>query len=176
MKKPRSALAVMTAALTFGPGVPIYNFTQCGGIHGHVKVAPDGTVYVPNKQCGATQGVAMSADNGLTWTVEVIPDSLAAIGLTDPSLGIASDGTIYFGYQDGSGHPKIAVSHDRGNTWISSIDAGAQFGIQNSTFPEVVAGDPESRCFHVFGYTNRRQLPGLSEFHGHMAFIYRHHF
>jgi PKD repeat protein len=138
-------------AATFGPGVPIYNFTQCGGIHGHVKVAPDGTVYVPNKQCGANQGVAVSTDNGLTWAVRTIPDSLAAIGLTDPSLGIASDGTIYFGYQDGSGHPKIAVSHDRGLTWASSIDAGAQFGIQNSTFSEVVAGDPNRAAFMFLG-------------------------
>jgi PKD domain len=137
--------------LTFGPGVPIYNFTQCGGIHGHVKVAPDGSVYVPNKQCGANQGFAVSTDNGLTWAVRTIPDSLAAIGLTDPSLGIASDGTVYFGYQDGSGHPKIAVSHDRGLTWASSIDAGAQLGIQNSTFPEVVAGDPNRAAFMYLG-------------------------
>src|SRR6266404_242979 len=58
--------------LTFGPGVPIFNPTQCnGGIHGHVKVAPDGTVYVPNTACSvgdATQGFAVSTDNGLTWT------------------------------------------------------------------------------------------------------------
>jgi len=137
--------------LTFGPGVPIYSFTQCGGIHGHVKVAPDGSIYVPNKQCGANQGFAVSTDNGLTWAVRTIPDSLAAIGLTDPSLGIASDGTVYFGYQDGSGHPKIAVSHDRGLTWASSIDAGAQFAIQNSTFPEVVAGDPNRAAFMYLG-------------------------
>lgn len=136
---------------TFGAGVPIYNLTQCGGIHGHVKVAPDGTVYVPNKQCGANQAVAVSTDNGLTWTVRPIPDSTASIGLTDPSLGIASDGTIYFGYQDGSGHPKIAVSPDRGVNWSASVDAGAQFGIQNSTFPEVVAGDPERAAFMFLG-------------------------
>lgn len=137
--------------LTFGPGVPIYNFTQCGGIHGHVKVAPDGTVYVPNKQCGAMQGVAVSKDNGLTWMVRTIPDSLAAIGLTDPSLGIASDGTIYFGYQDGSGHPKIATSHDQGANWTPSFDAGAQLGLQNSTFPEVAAGDPDRAAFMFLG-------------------------
>lgn len=137
--------------LTFGPGVPIYNFTQCGGIHGHVKVAPDGTVYVPNKQCGANQGVAVSADNGLTWTVRTIQDSLASIGLTDPSIGIASDGTIYFGYQDGSGHPKIATSHDRGANWTPSFDVGAQLGLQNSTFPEVAAGDPSRAVFMFLG-------------------------
>jgi PKD repeat protein len=137
--------------LTFGPGVPIYNFTQCGGIHGHAKVAPDGTVYVPNKQCGANQGLAVSTDNGLTWAVRTIPDSMASIGLTDPSLGIASDGTIYFGYQDGSGHPKIATSHDRGANWATSFDVGTQLGLHNSTFPEVVAGDPSRAAFMFLG-------------------------
>ncbi|MBV9764397.1 MAG: PKD domain-containing protein [Acidobacteriaceae bacterium] len=137
--------------LSFGAGVPIYNLTECGGIHGHVKVAPDGSVYVPNKQCGANQAVVVSTDNGLTWTVRPIPDSTAAIGLTDPSLGIASDGTIYFGYQDGSGHPKIAVSHDRGVNWGPSFDAGAQFSIQNATFAEVTAGDPERAAFMFLG-------------------------
>ena len=27
------------------PGVPTYNLTQCTSLHGHVKMAPDGTVY-----------------------------------------------------------------------------------------------------------------------------------
>ncbi|SDY30073.1 pre-peptidase C-terminal domain-containing protein [Modestobacter sp. DSM 44400] len=52
--------------LTYGPAVPIYDLTQCGGLHGHVKVDPvSGTVYVPNKGCGAGQAVAVSEDNGL---------------------------------------------------------------------------------------------------------------
>ncbi|HET7840001.1 MAG TPA: hypothetical protein VFM21_00260, partial [Terriglobia bacterium] len=136
---------------TFGAGVPIYLLTQCGGIHGHVKVAPDGTVYVPNKGCGANQAVVASTDNGLTWAVRPIPDSTPAIGLADPSLGIASDGTVYFGYQDGSGHPKIAVSHDRGLTWAPSVDAGTPFGIQNTAFPEVAAGDPKRASFMFLG-------------------------
>ena len=29
--------------LTFGPAVATYNLTQCGGLHGHIKVSPDGT-------------------------------------------------------------------------------------------------------------------------------------
>src|SRR5947208_9462519 len=29
--------------LSFHPAVPIYNATQCGGLHHHVKVAPNGT-------------------------------------------------------------------------------------------------------------------------------------
>jgi len=135
--------------VTFGLGVPIYTLTQCGGIHGHVKVAPDGTAYVPNKSCGGSQGVAVSTNNGLTWTVRTVPGSTA--GASDPSVGIATDGTVYFGFADAASHPKIAVSHDRGLTWSAPKDAGAAFGIQNTAFPEVVAGDPGRAAFAFLG-------------------------
>src|SRR5713226_3524243 len=37
---------------TYGAGVPTWTLSDCGGLHGHVKVSPaDGTVYVPNKGC-----------------------------------------------------------------------------------------------------------------------------
>src|SRR4029077_5228901 len=92
---------------SFGPGVPIYNTNQCGGIHGHVKVAPDGTAYVPNKSCGGGQGVAVSRDDGLTWTVKTVPGSTA--GSWDPSVGLGADGTVYFGWDNGDGHAYVAV-------------------------------------------------------------------
>jgi len=152
--------------LTFGPGVPAYNLTTCGGIHGHIKVAPDGTVYVPNGSCGAHQGVAVSTDNGLTWSVRPILDSTPVVGVVDPSLGIATDGTVYFGYQDGSGHPKIAVSHDRGLTWAASVDVSGPFAIQNSTFPEVVAGDPARAAFMYLGTPTGGNYQDPTNFHG----------
>src|SRR5439155_24150977 len=33
---------------TFGPSVPMFSYADCVGLHGHIKVAPDGTAYVPN--------------------------------------------------------------------------------------------------------------------------------
>ncbi|PZS09382.1 MAG: hypothetical protein DLM70_01690, partial [Chloroflexi bacterium] len=137
--------------LTFGAGVPIYNLSQCTGIHGHVKVDQiDGTVYVPNRNCGGQQGVAVSTDNGTTWTIRTVPDSTAAIG-NDPSVGIGSKGTIYLGYQGKDGHARIAVSHDKGVTWSKSLDVGAQAGVQNSVFPAVVAGDDNRATFAYLG-------------------------
>jgi len=142
-----------------GTAIPIYNLTQCGGIHGHVKVAPDGTVYVPNKSCGSNQGMAVSTDNGLNWTVRTVPDSTS--GSWDPSIGIGQNNvgrpsgtasnTIYYGYDDGSGHAHIAVSHDRGLTWTPSVDVGAAFGIQNTAFPTVVAGDDNRAAYAFLG-------------------------
>jgi len=151
--------------LTFGPGVPIYNLTTCTGIHGHVKVAPDGTVYVPNRGCGANQAVAVSADNGLTWAVRPIPDSTPAIG-NDPSIGLASDGTAYFGYQDGSGAAKMAVSHNQGTTWSPSVNVGAPLSIVNSVFPAVAAGDPDRAAMFFIGSPTPGNLQDTANYKG----------
>jgi hypothetical protein len=144
---------------TFGVAVPIYNLTECTGIHGHVKVAPDGTAYVPNRSCGNGQGVAVSRDNGLTWTVKTVPGSTGSSW--DPSVGIASDGTVYFGWLNGNGHPYVAVSHDNGDTWTNIQDVGGAFGIQNIAFPAVVAGDPDRAAFAFLGTTATGDVGGV---------------
>jgi len=149
---------------TFGPGVPIYNPSVCtGGIHGHVKVAPDGTVYVPNSSCGengGTSGVAVSIDNGLTWTEGNVFGSTST---QDPSVGVGQNNvgkpgtnlngtnTIYLGYVDGDGHPKIVHSGDRGAHWSAPIDVGVTVGVTHAVFPVVVAGDDNRAAFGFLG-------------------------
>jgi hypothetical protein len=156
------ALAQCAASLdggrTFGPAVPIYNLTQCGGLHGHIKVGPDGTAYVPNRNCGGEQGMAVSRDNGLTWGVVRVPGSSA--GEWDPSVGIATDGTVYFGWGNGDGHPYAAVSHDGGRTWAHAQDVGTAFGIKNIAFPVVVAGDRDRAAFAFLGTTEEGNVYG----------------
>ena len=146
----------LDGGMTFGPAVPIYTLAQCAGIHGHVKVAPDGTVYVPNKSCGGKQGVAVSEDNGVTWAIRTIPGSVSVSGIIDPSLGIGVDGTIYLAYRQGgtgpqAGHPKVAISRDKGRIWENDQDIGAAFGLQNVTFPEAVAGDSDRAAVAFLG-------------------------
>ncbi len=125
---------------TFGAAVPMYNLSQCGGLHGHVKVAPDGTVYVPNKNCGGKQAVVVSENNGVTFSIRPIPASSSRASGNDPSVGIDADGKLYFAFQDGDGRPKVAVSSDRGLTWSQPTDIGAAFGLKNSVFPAAVGG------------------------------------
>lgn len=139
----------LNGGLTFNPPVPLYTLLQCGGLHGHIKVGPDGTAYMPNKGCGNQQAVVVSANNGLTWTVRKVPGS--SPGANDPSVGIASDGTLYFGFVGADGRPKVAVSQDDGATWAAPKDVGAPFGIQNAVFPSVVAGDPDRAAFVFLG-------------------------
>jgi PKD domain-containing protein len=148
---------------TFGPGVPIFTPTQCtGGIHGHVKVAPDGTVYVPNSTCATTgnDGVAVSTDNGLTWTENNVTGST---GSQDPSVGVGQNNvgkpgtnlngtnTIYLGWVSGDGHAHVAHSGNRGASWTGDTDVGAPFGITHAVFPVVVAGDDNRASFGFLG-------------------------
>ena len=136
---------------TFDVAVPMWNLTQCNGLHGHIKVAPDGTVYVPNKNCGGQQAVAVSEDNGLTWAIRHVPGSTA--GDTDPSVGIGSDGTVYFGFVNTDGTARASVSHDRGLTWSAPMNVGNVHGIHNAVFPAVTAGDANRAAFFFVGTT-----------------------
>ena len=139
----------LDGGLTFLPGVPIYNALECGGLHGHPKVGPDGTVYVPNKSCGGLQGVVVSSDNGLTWDVREVPGVTA--GEWDPSVAIGPEGTVYAGFGNGNGHPYVAVSRDGGLTWSDVQDVGGAFGIKNTAFAGMVVGDDDRAAFAFLG-------------------------
>jgi len=152
--------------LTYGPGVPIYfgtagllpvgdyNLVQCEGLHGHVKVGPDGTVYVPNANCSGYPAVAVSSDNGTTWNVR--PDYNAAspsFSGSDPSAAVASDGTLYLCYQGADAHAHVAVSTNKGLTWTYDEDVSGPVGVVNTVFPTAVAGDPNRAACAFIGST-----------------------
>jgi hypothetical protein len=168
--------------LTYGAGVPIYSFDQCGGLHGHVRVTPNGVDMVPNQNCdkqldpgaganqqanGGTfpyQAVVTSVTNGATWTVQTIPDSHASLR-SDPSVAADKANNVFFGYEDAvtnsggtqvGGLAKIATATINSSgtfTWSPSVDVGAVFGIKNVQFPEVIAGDSGRAAYAFLGST-----------------------
>jgi len=156
--------------VTFGPGTLMYTVAQCSGLHGHIKVAPDGTVYIPDNGCGGAdvvnhsdgqQAVIVSEDNGITWNVRPVPGS-TTIGDDDSAVGVSVNvdpstqkEVIYLGMQSGDGHPRVAVSKDKGVTWSAPFDVGANVvnggPVVNTTFPAMVAGDYNRAAFAFFG-------------------------
>ncbi len=148
--------------MTFGSGIPLYSLLECGGLHGHPKVGPDGTVYLPNKRCGNSVGVVVSEDAGLTWTVKTVPGTTAA--RWDPSVDIDASGRLWLAYavEDNTGSaekPMIIWSDDHGDTWSEPVDVGAPYNIANAVFPALAAGD-EGRVSYFFLGTDR---PGNSD-------------
>ncbi len=172
--------------LTYAPSTIVYT-SECGGLHGHPRVAPDGTVYLPNKACsyadGLGQGVALSKDNGLTWTISVVPGSQP--GESDPSVatGLNDTGkpatqtsnTVYLGYCDGDGRPKVATSPDQGQTWSAASEVGASANIANCAFPEMIAGDDNRASFFFLGTPTPGDYQAADfdgEWHGYVATTY----
>lgn len=139
---------------SFGAAVPMYNISQCGGLHGHLRVGPDGTVYVPHMGCGREQAVVVSEDNGLTWTIRRIPGS-EVNGESDPSVAIGADNTAYFGFQNGADDENtkamVAVTRDHGRTWSKPVDVSSRLGIKNVQFPQMVAGDGDRAALAFLG-------------------------
>lgn len=141
----------LDGGVTYGPAVPVYSLLDCGGLHGHVQVAPDGTVYLPNKSCGDNQAVAVSEDAGSTWSVRRNPVSTS--GGSDPSVGIGAKGTVYMGYAAADGTARAAVSRDKGLSWTDDQNVGAKLGIKSVVFPAVTAGDDDRSSFAFLGTT-----------------------
>jgi len=141
---------------TFGPVVPTYT-SQCGGLHGHVKVAPDGTVYLPNNNCGGQGAVVASEDNGLTWSVRPVQNAtyhtVANANLQDPAVGIDNNGRVYFAMANGDGSAVVATSADHGQTWQNIYDVGAAYVIKNTFYPAAVSADAGRASVAFYGST-----------------------
>jgi hypothetical protein len=159
----------LDGGLTYGHGLsPMFTSAECFGLHGHIKVAPDGAIFVPNKACGSPEcliltstagpnchpGFAVSTDDGQTWTVHTINDGHTPYYNTgDPAIGIGSGGTMYFGYADRSGHPKVAVCTNDGASCGPSTDVGGAYHIASTEMASVVAGDDNRAAFAFLGST-----------------------
>ena len=140
-----------TLGASYGPGVLAYDgiTTQCGGLHGHVHVAPNGTIWLPVNQCGGMQGGAVSTDGGTTWNEFLVTGSRSQTNGADPSIAIDSNNTAYYCYVNNEpvapnnppeGHVHVKVSTDGGQTWIRDVDVGASHGIKNAAHTEAVGG------------------------------------
>lgn len=139
----------------------MYSLVQCGGLHGHISVAPDGTVYVPNKNCSGVgrggQAVVVSEDNGANFEVRVIPNS--GSGDNDPSVGIGAAGRLYFAYTAGDKTIHVAISDDKGKNWRDdqNIGKGVEIApgiigdVKASVFPRAIAGDNDRAAVFFLG-------------------------
>jgi hypothetical protein len=146
---------------TWGPPVDTYT-TECSGLHGHVKVAPDGTVYLPNNNCGGDGAVVVSEDNGITWHIrhvhnEIPPPAPGAIdtvsGNSDPAVGVDNNGRVYFAIANADGAAVVATSDDHGNTWQNLFDVSAVYALRNIRYPAAVAGDAGRAAVAFYGST-----------------------
>jgi hypothetical protein len=136
---------------TWSPGVTDPSLT-CLSLHGHVKIGPDGTAYVPSANCidaagNPAVGAFSSADNGLTWSGFAIPNAPTPADGFDPSIGVDKGNRVYESWSaqqaNGDYHPVITWSDNKGASWAPQVDLANTVspGLTAATFQAVVAGD-----------------------------------
>jgi LPXTG-motif cell wall-anchored protein len=202
--------ASVDGGVTFAPGVPVANTPAnkpghpfggaCSALHGHLRVGPDGTAYLPLKGCdgvptlnnftnseffGGRPSLSVSEDNGLTWQVRFGPDGTHNPDEADPSVAIGPQGTLYFGWQDGvnptdavggdKSAAMVATSKDGGKTWDDPIDLSTPLGLNNVQFPEMIVGDDDRAAFSFIatpGIGNDQDNPFRGTWHLYVSTTY----
>jgi hypothetical protein len=140
--------------LTFGPSV--LTTSACGGLHGHIKVAPEGTVFIPNNSCSGQGAVLVSEDNGITWNIRPVPGTTSNPALQDPQVGIDNNGRVYFVMSSATStgsQAVVATSDDHGVTWKNVYDVGAIYKLRNVFYPAAVAADANRAAVAFYGST-----------------------
>ena len=166
---------------------PMFTASDCAGLHGHLKVAEDGTAFVPDKACseagvpfvfGGHPSVVVSEDNGATWDVRTVPGAASDAGVDDPSVGVSwcppgvacdkadRSNHIYLGFMYADGRPGVAYSNNKGQDWQRVVDLGAISGIKHIAFPAMAVGDPDRAAFAFLGTTTEGnyaapEFPGI---------------
>jgi hypothetical protein len=178
--------------MSYGPGVLAYNgFTApgCGGLHGHLHVASDGTAWLPVNQCSGKQGGVVSTDGGATWTQFVVSgnndvngnqafSAVSQANGADPSIGLDSNNTAYYCYVNNQaagteGHVHVAVGKRNGSsiTWVRDVDVGASHGVVNAAETEAVGGSAGRAACGFIG-TNLHDTPGSTYQNGNFQGVW----
>lgn len=139
---------------TFPQSAPLYVMNGTGlvqgciGLHGHLRVAPDGTAYVPNFNCDVTDGkgpraalIVAEPSPVLSWTIRTLPNGTTTPDFdSDPAVGIDGANTAYMAWETATSNMMVAVTRDRAVTYTDLTDIGKPFGLKNATMPIVVGG------------------------------------
>jgi hypothetical protein len=126
------------------PTNPDIHNALCSALVGHLKAAPDGTVYLPRRECDRPL-LAITQDDGTTWSLVQVSDKKAyngggTVGM-DPAVAVDAKGVVYYVFQGDDGHVWLAHSKDAGRTWSKAVDVLAP-GLTVANLAALTAGDP----------------------------------
>jgi hypothetical protein len=115
-------------------------------------------LYFPTNLCGSL-GVAVSSDEGASWT----DFSTGITGITDSLYveSIASDpaGNLYFAYLGPKGLPQLTISRDHGMSWSSPITVTAP-GLTGAMRVAITAARPGAIALAYLGTSDGQNYNG----------------
>ncbi|HUR70221.1 MAG TPA: sialidase family protein [Candidatus Thermoplasmatota archaeon] len=155
-----SACAVsLTGGQTFLPQIPVAPQSGCGGITGHLESDSEGRMFLPMSCPGNAAALAMTEDDGQSWSILTISEENPSHGL-HVDIAIDEADNVYALWES-EGLPWFAASTDHGATWTKPLMVGAP-GVTLIKFNAIDAGAPGKVAFAYVGTTipDAQELPG----------------
>ncbi len=136
--------------LTFIPTAQVNNL-KCSGLNGHGVTNAKGVIFIPlGANCGKPH-LAISTDEGDSWSVSQIDDDLGSTG--DPSVAVDSAGNLYYLWVAREDRlPRLVVSKNNGKTWSKPIKVSPK-SVEATNLATIDVGKPGKVAIAYYGTT-----------------------
>jgi hypothetical protein len=127
---------------------------ECSGLNGHGVTDSKGTIFLPYTGCANAPTIAMSKDEGDTWTILKVPGEKVNGG--DPSVAIDRKDNLYFLWNDVDRKVRLATSTNHGKTWSKPLDVTAP-GVKLTNLATLTVGAPGKVAIAYLGTTSEEK-------------------
>lgn len=145
---------IPTVNTTSGNSTP-----ECSGLNGHGVADSRGWIYIPYAGCANRPTIAISKDEGATFSVIHVAPTLPING-GDPSLAIDAKNNLYYLWNDQDRRVLLSVSTNTGKTWSKPLDVTAP-GVRATNLATLAVGAPGKVAIAYYGTTS---TPGKGAF------------
>lgn len=125
---------------------------DCSAIHGHGVAGSDGTIYLPKADYCGLPTVAISQDEGASWSRFAVANTTDAPD-HEASVAVDESGNIYYVWIQKDRLPYLTVSTDGGANWSTPIMV-APPGVNETDLPSIDVGAPGKVAIAYYGTSN----------------------
>ncbi|HUR12953.1 MAG TPA: hypothetical protein VM097_00530 [Mycobacteriales bacterium] len=139
------------------------NQIECSGLNGHGVTNSKGWVFLPYTGCGSAPQVAISKDEGNSWTSVRLPSKVRG---GDPSIAVDSKDNLYYLWNDNERRVRLSVSRDGGAHWSKALDVTAP-GVKRTNLATLAVGAPGNVAIAYYGTSSDTDRNAF--WHGYLA-------
>jgi hypothetical protein len=137
---------------------------ECSGLNGHGVTDSRGWIYIPYAGCSNRPTLAISKDEGASWTISHVSGDPVKGG--DPSVAVDKQNNLYYLWNNSERKPMISISRNAGKTWSKPVNAAAP-GVKATNLATLTVGAPGKIAIAYYGTT---MAPGKGAFwNGYLA-------
>ena len=136
----------LDGGLTFVPTAGA-NQIECSGLNGHGVTTSKGWVLLPYTGCNSAPELAISKDEGASWTSVRLPGKVNG---GDPSVAVDAKDNLYYLYDDADRLPRLTVSKDGGRHWSAPVNVAAP-GVVRTDLATLTVGAPGKVAIAYYG-------------------------